>query len=371
MTGLKRLFFVLAALTACGEQSAGVQEGDLTTDAVSPIDAAVAPDLTGCPNPRWEEVLPGPGTRLVDIQGVGAKTLFGISCISCSNSKLLRSDGAGWTEENVAWLYPGRSRCMGSLWGSSLSNLYAVGKEYMPGQLVDAGAPLDAGVPPHLSLDDRGILIKRTASQWEEVKVPGVTGLAAIWGADAKNIFMVGRSTNAAGGMIQLMRYDGTAFKSWPISSTITFTAIWGSGPKDVYAVGKKGVVYHFNGTWWTRIAGPGDLGDKDLNAIWGRGPKEIWGVGDGIFRFDGKKWETHLGGSTPQYQGVWGIETGDVFAVGGQGGIKRHDGKEWSQMTVSKSLRLGPIWASGLDAFVAGSIGTSNSGSLLRLRCR
>ena len=361
-------YLTLMALSAmsCADQTpGGADPGDVGSGTLDKgADLTLNRDKRTCANPSWEQITPGPGRSLPDIQGIGSDTLFGLD----SRAKILRGDGNGWTEETMPWAQSSNWRCLGTLWGSDLKNLYAVGREIAPGPPVDHGMPLDASMPPHTASSQRALLIRREASGWKEVQVPHMAGLASIWGFDAKNIFMVGRGSPATGGLIQMVRFDGATFKTQPLGAGVMINAIWGTSPNNVYAVGDKGAVYHHDGSYWKAAPSPGD---RDLLAIWGTGPNNIFAVGNGIHHFDGKTWTVHLGSTIKELTSVWGSGPNNVFVAGYGGIIKHYDGHEWSSMNIAKDQHIWTIWGRDKDtAYISGGTNDHFSGYLLKLKC-
>ena len=110
--------------------------------------------------------------------------------------------------------------------------------------------------------------------------------------------------------------------------------SIWGSSGADIFAVGDLGLIFHYDGHWWTFQA---SYVPNGLNCVWGFSPSEVFAVGDGgiILHYDGSSWSTMPSGVTVNLVGVWGSSWDNVFAVGG-GTILHYDGSSWSNETIA-----------------------------------
>lgn len=92
---------------------------------------------------------------------------------------------------------------------------------------------------------------------------PAGETFAAVWGADADTVFVVG--TNG----VHADYYDG----SWHRTQIVVgrdYTAVWGTSANDVYAVGTqhdgRGVVQHFDGSAWRDEY----VAPTALHGVWG-----------------------------------------------------------------------------------------------------
>lgn len=353
MPTLNRHLFLLAlGAISCAEQTPdGADPGDLGSGPPDvTTDLGLKSDGAACANPSWKKMSPPSGGRLVDLWGISETTLFALG----GDTKIHRFEGPGWHEETVTWQHPQQYRCLGSIWGNDLNSLYAVGRRYVAGPMVDVGVMPDAGIPPHTSGTNHAVMLRRDATGWKEVLVPDMSALGVIWGADPKNIFMVGRTSAAAGAKPQFVRFDGTSWETWPMDQGTTINAIWGTGPNNVYAVGNAGAIYHFDGTDWAPMH---NLITKDLLAVWGTGPKNIWAVGDGIFRFDGKTWATHLASATTKFIGVWGTGPNNIYAMGQRRYIQQYDGKMWGPDNLNHTDQYAAVWGNDRHtAYIAGT---------------
>lgn len=219
-----------------------------------------------------------------------------------------------------------------SVWGSSGSNVFAVGTD---GRI----------------LHYNGIIWSPMSSD----KTYKTYELVTVWGNSGSDIFVAG-----FGGTI--LHYDGNVWSPMSSGKTNPIAGVWGSSDNDVFAVGTDGTILHYNGTAWS----PMNSGTSaDLIGIWGKSGSDIFVVGSGgtILHYDGKTWSPMDSGTSIILWGVWGSSERDIFAAGDRGKILHYDGKTWSPMdsgTHSNLDGIGSVWGtSGNDVFAFGSGGT------------
>jgi len=151
---------------------------------------------------------------------------------------------------------------------------------------------------------------------WEQIPAEGGLSLRSIWGFSSSDIYSVGD-----GGMI--LHYNGTTWSKMASGTTASLFGVWGSGSDDVYAVGKGGLILHYDGFSWSPMASGVTT---DLNDIWGSSADTIYAVGaaNTILRFDGTSWsamDTPTSTGT-NLLGVHGNGANYAYAVGTKSGI-------------------------------------------------
>ncbi len=106
------------------------------------------------------------------------------------------------------------------------------------------------------------------------------------------------------------------------------FLGIWGSGPDDIYAVGQPGLIYHWNGTAWSREESGVDVA---LTDVWGPGDGSVYVTGhEGvILRKSGGGW-TRLESGTAEDLFSVGEYQGQIMASGREGALRRLSGSSW-----------------------------------------
>jgi len=147
---------------------------------------------------------------------------------------IIHYDGNSWKT-----VLEGTGRLL-SVWGSSATDVYAVGP---------------------------GIMHHFDGIEWSTTYPPVSKG---IWGSDSANVYILGSQA--------LLHYDGTTWSQMdPEHYSIACEDIWGIG-EDVYIVFSYGSMLHYDGSNWefSKITtGPA------LYAIWGTGPEDIFTAGE------------------------------------------------------------------------------------------
>lgn len=182
-----------------------------------------------------------------------------------------------------------------------------------------------------------------------------------------------------------VLHYDGSSGSRLSIPNAGQLIDVWGLGPGDVYVVGDSGTVdiavgettyaipinsvFHSKnaGITWTRLV---DVHYDWLLAISGISPTHIFTVGGNfsnganepaIYAFDGSDWsdEPLFPPWKPLWE-VWAVTPTEVFAVGVDGTILRHDGTEWAQEPSGTTKNLLGVWGMcRSDVFAVGEDGT------------
>lgn len=189
---------------------------------------------------------------------------------------------------------------------------------------------------------------------WQVTPYP--TGMHAIWGAAANDVWAVGYNNN-------IIHYDGSAWTSQMSGASGALNAVWGTSSSDVWAAGEGGSFFHWNGTEWTLI-------DKnafcEVLSIWGSSSTDVWAVGgECLLHWDGTSWTDQAGERPPQLSGIWGSGPNDVWAVGSAGytsnGIVVHyNGTTWETVLEGSPtvavFELTGVWGTGpSDVWVVG----------------
>lgn len=271
-------------------------------------------------------------------------------------------------------LTPITTRTLRGLWGSSASNIWAVG--------------------------DGGTVLRFNGTQWSAVTSNTALDLKDVWGSSANDVWAVGTGV--------VIHWDGTAWSVVP-GRTGEATSVWGTAANNVYVTHfapSYGSVEHWNGTTWTieQTAGAffSTIHGSSASNIWATGPVFVaprtwngtawstwptvvsyirsvwvpstnlaWGVGDefDIKKFDGTSWQdvaSPISGGNAMAYAVWGRTTSDVWAVGSRGtgniGIIHYDGAGWQLSGPSTTLNQTAfdVWGtSATNVWVVGTNGT------------
>ena len=240
---------------------------------------------------------------------------------------------------NLAWstVPSGTVNELDGVWGTSASNVWAVGYE---------------------------TILHYDGATWSTV-AGGSTlfgiWLFGIWGSSASDIWAVGYQ---ASGTPVIFHYDGAHWSSVPsLSTQVQYTSVSGSSASDVWAAGPSGFISHYDGTSWSNVL----TGTEQitLTAVWASSPSDVWAVGfDGMFHYDGTSWAP-VTGTSREFLGLFGTSQSDVWAVGHEG-PSHYDGTSWSGATQESAfpeIALG-VWASSrTDAWAVG-VNLVNTGS-------
>lgn len=187
---------------------------------------------------------------------------------------------------------------------------------------------------------------------WSSMSSPTTVELRDSWALSANDVYAVGGGSN-------ILRFDGTTWKTLTGLPSFFLWGVGGSSASDVHAVGDGGVVFHFDGSGWTRMtSGTGST----LYSVWAASPLDVFAVGDAgtILRYNGTSWSPIASGTTTRLYRVWGSSSSDVFAVGEGGAILRFNGANWVSMATGTSNAIRGLWGfSSRDIFAAGSGGT------------
>lgn len=243
----------------------------------------------------WTHQAPVRWRSLYDVWGSAANNVWAVG----DKGEMVRYDGTSWslfrydgTSVSSAPLSnfatPARSYTLRGVWGSSASNVFAVG--------------------------DSGVVLRYNGTSWSRMTTGTTAQLNRVWGSGASDVY----AATATG---RLLRYNGTA---WSFVSGVqaagALASVWGTAANNVYAVGAEGTVFRYNGTTWSRIRLPTR---QPLYAVWGSGASNVFvGGGDGaLYRYDGTNWIPEKAkNGTSHIQGLWGASSTDVWATGAGG---------------------------------------------------
>jgi photosystem II stability/assembly factor-like uncharacterized protein len=127
-----------------------------------------------------------------------------------------------------------------------------------------------------------------------------------------------------------LLRGDGNAWTPVDLPTRAPLTGVWARSDQDVWVVGARGTLLHWNGSTWNSESSSSLL--FQFQGIWGSEAGEVWAVGqsDGsrrgliLHRRNGA-WFPVDSGVNHSLIGVWGSGSSDVWAVGLRGTILRY----------------------------------------------
>lgn len=242
----------------------------------------------------WSHVTDLRWRTLHDVWGSGASNVWGVG----DKGELVRWNGSAWSLQRFDGTSvtskalndfdnPARLYTLRGVWGSSASNVFAVG--------------------------DSGVVLRYNGTSWSRMTTGTTVQLNDVWGSGANDVY-------AATSTGRLLRWNGT---SWSFVAGVqapgALWSVWGTASNNVYTVGDGGAMYRYNGSSWTRVRLP----RRDvLYTVWGTGASAVYAAGAAgtLYRYNGSAWtpEKALGGSS-QIHGVWGTGS-DIFAAGAGG---------------------------------------------------
>jgi len=364
-------------------------------------DGGVAPPVTKglCLKDNWCWVNPLPqGQSLKKLWARSSTEVYAVG----EFGTFLMWDGKAWTqldagtEDNLYGLHGNKSTLylvgpagfMASCAGGKCTKVNTYATEPLNDVWVDnAGTAYAVG-------DNSQIVV--FSFGWPASSKPTTKNLAAVWGADSKNIFAVGESGT-------ILRYDGASWKAMTSPTTQHLVDVHGSSASDVWAVGHKGTLLHYDGSSWKSMS----FATKyHLTTVWAAGPKKAFAVGSGnlylawdgskwssgspapgtslshihgtsggqmfavqgskVFHFNGAAWQPLTSSITNAYlTGIWGTSPSDFYAVGNGGTIVRRKGTTWSETKTGNNEQFGTIGGHANALFATALVGSK--GQLLQ----
>jgi hypothetical protein len=259
---------------------------------------------------------------LSSVWGSSASDLFAVGA-SCSGFLILRYNVDGWTSPPPG-CPPFAIAGYSSIWGTSATDVFAVGWSTLP--------PSSNNFVIHYD----GQQWSRSFSRACSFCTPRL--LEAVWSTSAANAYVVGDSGT-------ILHFDGTNWVPEASGTTRPLSAIWGSSATDIFAVGAAGTILHSDGTGWQ----PQSSGTTLLLAdVQGASAKDVFAVGafGTILHYDGVTWTSQSSGTTSWLFGIWVSSDGQAFAVG-DSTILHFDGMKWSPQLSSAPMLISGVWGS------------------------
>jgi hypothetical protein len=241
------------------------------------------------------------------------------------------------------------------------------------------------------------------AVTWTQIATPDVPGntynqLLGTALAGPTQAWSVGTTASPTDGVLRPLAERWTAAQGWqvvtsaPIASGTDsrFAAVGASSATDVWAVGQlgntpatfHGLIEHWNGSAWTRIAVPAaELPGSTLSGVTAGSATDAWAVGSRrdpntlvdspLFEhWNGTVWSVVPGGALgvdAVLNGVTEISANDVWAVGtaNEAGLTEHwDGTAWSLVAFARPTGESTFHSvtatASNDVWAVGSHGTS-----------
>jgi hypothetical protein len=360
---------VLTIMLACGTSTPGT----LVTPTITPgstiffgvVDVAMTTTTTGA-----EIHYTTDGSTPTATHGVPYAGSFPLSKSATVRAAAYLSGGATSDVSSATYVRTGHT--MG-IWGSSTTNVWAVGGYYDFMTLEAAATRYDgsnwssSAVPADASIlmsvwssapNDvfavglQGTIVHFDGATWATMASGTIEDLYGVWGSAWNDVFAVG-----GGGTI--LHYTGASWSAMTSPTTNELRSVYGVDSSHIMAVGASGTVVTYGGAVWALVA-PAPT-PNDLHGAWAGSATNAYAVGSSgtIIHYNGA-WTTMVSGSTLSLKGVWGVGS-EVFAVGEQGAILYYNGATWAAMASGTTNPLQSVWG-GLasdDVFAVGVCGT------------
>jgi hypothetical protein len=236
---------------------------------------------------------------------------------------LAAGEPTGWQKQPS-----GTTQNLNGLWGSSATDLYAVG---------------NAGTIVH----------SRGDGQWIAQTSGTTATLNAIWGSSTTDLYVAGESI--------VLRSSGDGHWRSETPPGASYQAVWGSGAGDVYIAGIIGLAHSTGDGTWT--AQPPVQQTRGYFGLGGRSANDVWAVGG-----DGQQTVGQLIGGTQHFTGSWSwialgstqnmkgivLTTHGTFIVGNGGEIWFDGGNGFQRQTSAVVTDLNSVWAAGSGTLFA-----------------
>jgi len=277
----------------------------------------------------------------------------------------ITASSTDWTLMTI----PSGSFWFNDIWGSSASNVFAVG---MWGNILHYngtswhsdtsgygatfyGVWCSSSGSDAFAVGLSGTIVHYISGTWSTMSSGTTNTLYGVWGSSATDVFAVG-----AGGTI--LHYISGTWSTMSSGTTNTLYGVWGNTATDVFAVGAGGTILHYNGSTWTSM---NSGTTNDLRHLWGSSGSNVFAVGTGgtIIHYNGSAWSSMYTETTVSLFDVWGSSGTDVFVLGISGDVILHTtdgGQTWSFMASPTLNYLFGVWgSSATDVFAVGSSST------------
>jgi hypothetical protein len=196
-----------------------------------------------------------------------------------------------------------------------------------------------------------------------------------IWGRARDDVYAAGGNVESADadGAGVVFHFDGSDWTREALEGTDMLNWVFGTDNGDVWVTGYGGQAARLRDTSWERIDTPTD---EPLWGLWGPAHDDLWAVGGDPFasdpvivHYDGSAWTQVvlpvLDREVPALFKVWGSAGDDVWAVGQRGLVLHYDGSTWEQTDAGTQSDLISLWGRGPDDVLV--VGGRSNGVLLR----
>jgi hypothetical protein len=199
-------------------------------------------------------------------------------------------------------------------------------------------------------------LLARSGDRWREVGMDSPRAAYAVQPLADGRTLIAGTAGLARG-------YADDVWHDMDVRADAWLHALFSDGQSG-WLVGSRGGSWGLlNGRTWVPLATPTE---RDLLAVFGLPSGNVWAVGAAgvTLRHDGSAWveipSGPSGGVAAELRAVWGSADDDVWAVGTGGTTLHWDGVVWSSVGEDAAFSLNALWGRARDdVWAAGSGGT------------
>jgi hypothetical protein len=329
------------AAANCVIAGANPRPVDIAAGAQTALDFAVSCGASGTLL-RWEPMTSGTAYHLTSVWGSSSTNVYAVGESGGGwNGRIFHYDGQGWSQ---VFAEPGITLL--GVWGSGSNDVFAVG----------GGGPI--------GLD--GVIRHYDGRSWSPInQALGLQAfLLSVWGLASTDIFAVGEHFESLDRAL-LTRGNGSTWTKMALAQDAERIVkdVHGTSAHDVYAVGylypaSGSFILHYDGTQWTEVVSR--EGQELLSGVWANSPTDVFAVGTQassglILHYDGHTWSPMDAPAGVGFNDIWGSSGSDVYAVGN--GIAHYDGKSWTKVSDQWG---NAVWgSSATDVFVVGPDGT------------
>jgi hypothetical protein len=266
-------------------------------------------------------------TALPNLQGVWGTSASNIYAVGTSGF-ILHNSGTGWVTEAS-----GTSGTINTVRGANSGDVWAVGA-------LGTAA------------------LRRTNGTWTSVtKATGRT-LHGLYAANTNAVFAVGDT-----GTIEA--WTGTSWTSQASGFVGTLRGIAGVSPLDVYAVGDSGKILHYNGSVWSTVTTAATSTNMQLTGVWVNSSNDILVAGTQaglriLLKYNGSTWtnQANLLQGPGAATCVGGSGATVIWLGGGAAGLLHYDGTSWTNIGTGFGGSTCPWSTSATNVYAVGSNG-------------
>ncbi len=216
-----------------------------------------------------------------------------------NTANLVHWNGTAWSVVDA-----GTTMNLKSVWGTSKSDVYAVGASGV------------AGTIQHFD-----------GSAWSTSFSTIDTAPAGVAASSASDVWVVGGDMYPAFGDHYVLRGANATFTPQTSGLTQALSSAWSASKSDVWAIGQGGLV-HWNGSAWSAVQTSWST-QTMTGTVWGLDSSRVWTVTgtQTIAAWNGSAWSSeHDDAIGAGLVGIHGSDASHRFAVGANGTIMRFD---------------------------------------------